>query len=1059
MGRPGAARDGVDTESYEADLRYLAEACVDAAARWGAELLFVLPEIPQNRPAGVGDDGNPHGVLATAVRAREALRHSLAGRDRVALVDGEALLRTVGAAHAYRPALLASAQIPYSEEYFALLAERIGRLLALRRDPRPPLIVLDEALTGDGAPQPAAPDLPGGDRGKGTPETSLDAYLTEVARLGATVTRCTAEGPATGQLRSLIERSVPAGRRVAFLSTRPQTLEQVRQDLPAVTTLLLPPDRELWAQAVDRSGIVDQAPVSGGPAAGGSGPSAPTLTLDGFLANLRLRVECAALTPELAEAAADLTRRTAEFHLDGEVWPAERFTATAPGEVRWAIRVGDRFGDHGLCGLLGARPEAGTLRVDLWVLTCPVLGKGVEERVLGDLVALAREHGCHTVAFRFRPTPRNDAFHRFLTGLWPQAAALGEVPGPVDIPVRVLAAGATAGPASGVAATPAPTAAARPDVSPPARAGRPRRRPVVVGGTATAAQILRAVEDRGRTLAATSGPGRTDEGGEPRTETERLIADVFAGVLRRPSVGVECRFFDHGDSMLAVQLIAKANRAGLRLTLRQVFQHQTVAALAAVATVVEQRQTSPESGGPAPLLPLQSWFFGLGLDRPGHFNQSQRFELPAEVDAGALEQAVAALLAQHPSLRVRFTREASGLCQTDPGAPADAPFEHVDLSTTPSERWEQRLEAHETALHRTMSPAEGRLARFALFTFGPERLPQLLVIFHHLAIDGMSWRFLLADLQDAYHQARRGGPVELAPTSTPMLSWARQLHAYAQSPEVLAELPRWLAEPRASVEPLPRDVPDAAASGVLTHSRLLVLSAEETRLLRDRALSTDHVSLDILLLAAANRSLARWSGRDRFLFDVVNHGREPFLDGVDLSRTVGWMVLNVPVLFETAGLEDMSVLVPAVGRQLRAWSSHHGAGDNLLRFLSEDESVRRQLAELPGADVLFSYAGHIDPGSQEHPLLGASIPGGVPDIDPGAVTPYALQFDTVIVGDRIHLEICYRGTQFHTTTTERLMDGWAAGLRELIGGTPAAPAPASGPTTGRASNNGAGQDS
>jgi len=541
------------------------------------------------------------------------------------------------------------------------------------------------------------------------------------------------------------------------------------------------------------------------------------------------------------------------------------------------------------------------------------------------------------------------------------------------------------------------------------------------------------VQTRGRRQGPSAG---LDEGGQPlqpRTETERQLLAVFIEVLGHPGIGVNANFFSYGNSMLAVQLIAKANQAGLRLSLRQVFQYQTVAALAAVAATVPRRSDDAATVGTAPLLPLQAWFFGLELTHPGHFNQSQRFELPHDVDVDAMHRAVAALFSHHQSLRAHFVRTASGLQQIDPGPPTVAPFSRIDLSATSRAGWEEALAQHELEIHKAMSPADGRLAAFALFNFGPERPPQLLVVFHHLAIDGISWRLLLGDLQAAYHQALSGDKIVLSPVGTPVLAWAKRLNQYAQTDEVRAELPRWLARKQIRVEPLPQDVPGTPGCGVLTDSEMAVLSAEETSALRTRAVAADRVSLDVLLLAAAVRALARWTGSRRFLLDVVNHGRETFLDGADLSRTVGWLVLNVPVLFEAGEECELADLVPAINSQLRIWSSHHGAGDNLLRFLSEDESVRAQLDALPGAEILFSYGGGAASGPVDRPLLGRTVDGRVPDIDPRAATPYVLHFDAMIVNDWIRAEIRYRSAQYHGSTIRRLADDWVAGLRGLVG--------------------------
>jgi FkbH-like protein/non-ribosomal peptide synthase protein (TIGR01720 family) len=1034
-------------DAYERDLLDLADASLIGIRRWQAELLFVLPAVPETRPAGIGDDGNTAGVLATAARAREALRLRLAGRENVAILDAESILREIGGRHAYRPDLLAAARIPFSDEYFELLGQRITRLVAVRRRAGPPLIVvdagsLDRELTSQQA---------GGDARQGGP---LEQHLIEVTRLGATIALCNATGPARARLAAHVpiaawrgpERSCPeqiadlaselAGglEHVAFLSAEPSATECVAQDLPQVRILLLPPRWEFWAPALNESGILDQIPPSRQDrvTSGGTHLAArEAVTLNGYLQRLGLDVEFAPLAAADAETAADLTRRVADFHMNGDAWPADRFGAAATGVAGgcWGVRVRDRFGDYGLSGVVAAHRSGTSLTVDLWALTCPILGKGVEPVVLGYLAGQARRWQCTTVGFDYRPTPRNDVFRQFLLRLWPgsgspEAKRADLVLVPVaDVDRHRPAPQATS-----------PAASAGPGAS----QDQPRRQPANGSATArfvTASQIIEAVRARGgerhHELA-------NDDGGEHRNETEneteRALARLFASVLNLPAVGVDCNFFAHGDSMKAVELIAKANQAGLRLTLRQVFQHQTIAALAEVATKAERRDGETGVDGPVPVLPLPAWFFGRNLRRPGHFNQSQRFQVPDNIDVGALERALTALVRHHQALRMRFFATEDGWRQADPGPPDEAPFAHFDLRETRPDAWPAELARRETELQLSISPQEGRLAHFALFSFGPGRPPHLLVMFHHLAIDGISWRIILDDIQDAYLQACMGDPIRLTPVSMPVLAWAKQLSEFANSQQARAELAAWLAEPRAAVEPIAPDIPGSAGPGAFTHFEETAFTAAQTRQLRDRAVRVDRVSIDILLLAAAMRTVARWTGRRRILVDVVNHGREPFMDGVDLSRTVGWLVVNVPVLFEVDADQPPDELVPVINSQLRTWSSHHGMGDSLLRFLSADKQIREMLAALPGAELLFSYAGQFDdPGSVSRPLLGRAVEPYSADMDLGGGTPYALQFDAMIVGAQIRLTVCYREAQYHASTAETLLTGWASDLRDLIG--------------------------
>ncbi|WP_433257660.1 condensation domain-containing protein [Streptosporangium sp. CA-135522] len=748
-----------------------------------------------------------------------------------------------------------------------------------------------------------------------------------------------------------------------------------------------------------------------------------TPTLRGFLDSLRLEVDCRPLKPEAAEEAADLTRRVSEFHLNGRTWSAERITELVESGTHtcWEVIVRDRFGDHGVSGVVLARPEGESLLVEAWVLTCPVLGKGVEDRVLERLRELAGERGRETLAFAYRGGKRNDAAHRFLSGLV-------SVDREADTTLRIPAT------------DPMTSTASRKDTArrQAPMAGLGRRRPkrstadAALGHFASAADIVRAIESR----EGTPAPATDSHGGpaEPKGDTAwEVLAELFAEVLRVDSIPPDQGFFDAGgNSMLALQLIAKANKAGLRITLQQVFKHQTAAALATAAVPMAAPADAQDIGGPAPLLPLQAWFFGLDLANPNHFNQSLRFEMPYDVDPIALRRAVAALVGHHPATRMRFTATPAGHRQIDDGPPAQPPFIHLDLSDTDPATWDASVTEHENGLQLGMDPSRGRLVAFALYTFGPSRPPRLLVIFHHLAVDGISWRLVFEDLQEAYLQAVKGGAVRLRPAGMSPPAYARRLNAYAQSPKALAELPRWLDERRRKVEPIPVDLPDGDARGPFTHGETTVFTPEQTRVLRDRAVNLDHVPVDRLLLAGATRALARWTGRDLFMVDVVNHGREPFLEGVDVSRTVAWLVMNVPVLLEVDGARAVRDLVPEVDRQLRDWSSADGGGDQLLRFLSQDESVRRRLAELPSSEVEFSYGGS-HPGYEDNPVLGRYLEVESHDMDPRAAIPHALQFDTMIFGDQLQLEVRYRATRYRAATMRTLLRDWADGLRELAG--------------------------
>ncbi|HEV2377419.1 MAG TPA: condensation domain-containing protein [Streptosporangiaceae bacterium] len=1031
---------------YETDLRYLAEASIRAVRQSTAHLVFVLPAIPDVRPAGVGDDGNPAGVTAVATQAREGARQALASEPGLSVVDADMLVRSLGSPQAYRPALQMTAQIPFSEEYFDHLGQRIARAIVLWRQPAPPLLLIDGAALVHSRAEHAVEG-----RGTASAFTHLGHYLAETHRLGATVAVCGATEDVRAGLADMApfavwrpegtDRAVDVGkavadlagpdRRVTFLSTDAPAIEAVRRECPAVTLLLLPPAPEQWVASLNRTGAVDQAPPGMGRASHAEAVAAgqPSLTLDSFLEHLGLEVVCEPLRAGDTQVASDLTRTVSEFHMDGEVWEPERLAgciASDPGLCR-GISVRDRFGDYGLAGLAVMHPSGQALAVDLWVLTCPVLGKGVEAQVLAALRELARARGCTALTFTYRPTPRNGAFREFLTRLHPAALAQ-DGPPVVEVGLASLDQRPSATP---------PSQQLRAAAAPPWRP--PTALATTTGQFTSAAQILHAVNSRLRPVAGADRPearaGQPGDGRPPRTDAERLLARLFAERLQRPVADVDTNFFNvGGDSMMAVALIADASQAGLRFTLPQVFRHQTVAELAAVATSAVTVDTRTEVVRSAPLLPGHAWFFGLNLPRPSHFNQSLRFQVPPDVDADALEQAAAAVVARHPALRMHFAASDDGWCQVDAGPPETAPFTHVDLRGLSAEERAARTARHEAELQRGMSLPDGVLARFALFTVDPPGPSVLFVVFHHLAIDGVSWRIVLDDLQAAYQAARSGSAVVSDGSGASILAWSRRLYEYAQTPAVSEELGEWLSQRRQHVEPLPVDNETAISSRTaFTHHDGTYLDAAQTQALTRQAVNVHHVSLDILLLTGVLLTLGRWTGQARHLIDVVNHGRDALLDS-DVSGTVGWLSMNVPAVFEVDGSLPAHAAVADVDRQLRHSSGPHGAGDNLLRYLSQDAEVRRRLRTLPAADALFSYAGRFGRSGTHGALLGPVVEGPGDDMDSGAATPYVLQFDTIVLGDQVRLDIYYRTTQYDPATVGDLLDGWVRALRELAAG-------------------------
>src|SRR5262249_42188705 len=142
----------------------------------------------------------------------------------------------------------------------------------------------------------------------------------------------------------------------------------------------------------------------------------------------------------------------------------------------------------------------------------------------------------------------------------------------------------------------------------------------------------------------------------PRTHVERVLAQIWSQILGIKSIGIHDNFFElGGDSILSIQVVAKARQEGIQIAPNQIFQYQTIRELATVASL---RPQSPlrksEVTGPVPLTPVQHWFFDLQLSNPDFHNQALLLEVRQPLDAEILEEALRCVAEHHDALRLRF---------------------------------------------------------------------------------------------------------------------------------------------------------------------------------------------------------------------------------------------------------------------------------------------------------------------------------------------------------------------------------------------------------------------
>lgn len=535
---------------------------------------------------------------------------------------------------------------------------------------------------------------------------------------------------------------------------------------------------------------------------------------------------------------------------------------------------------------------------------------------------------------------------------------------------------------------------------------------------------------------------------EPRTPEEIQLAHIWVDVLHLERIDIHTNFFEvGGDSILSLMVIARARQTGLIFTPRQLFQYPTIAGLLAVAKrAIDDTHEHEEIQGAVPLTPIQTWFFEQNLSSMHHWNQAICLEAPHRLLIPAfLRQSIAQLIEQHDALRLRFLHRPHGWEQSiaSDNVPIDTLVRTLDLSTCSAEEQEhafvQAAEETQMSLDLTTGPL---LRALHVIRCAPEP-DLLLIVIHHLVIDGVSWRILLEDLQSIYDQLVRKVPIALPPKTTSFKRWSERLTIFVSSPDLQRETAYWLATRQQYIPTLPLDF-SAPSTGVNTvasqeHVRVLLEAAVTHELLQDVP-KVYHTHIDEILLTALVLTCTPWLGQACLLLDVEGHGREALFEDVDVSRTVGWFTSIFPLFLDLRNVArhpvtqfDLGQAIKTVKEQVRG-VPQHGIGYGILRYLHPDPALKAQLAAPPWAQISFNYLGQFQSAlsSAEGGLFSwASVSPG-PLANAQGQRSHMLEIDAAIMRDQLQIQWSFSTRLHNRATIETLAQRYIETLQALI---------------------------
>ncbi|TRW90360.1 non-ribosomal peptide synthetase [Candidatus Methylobacter oryzae] len=501
----------------------------------------------------------------------------------------------------------------------------------------------------------------------------------------------------------------------------------------------------------------------------------------------------------------------------------------------------------------------------------------------------------------------------------------------------------------------------------------------------------------------------------PTTGAERHLVEVWQDVLDQRPIGIHDHYFHRGgDSIRAIQIVARLREHNLKLDVRDIFQYPTIYELATQVTEVVKAVDQSPVIGVIPLTPIQHWFFAQNTPEPQHFNQAVLLKLNGRAQKADLQTVLEHLYRHHDALRIQF-KIGVDIAQQINGAEGIVNLQEVDLreQAEPAQAMQQHADAAQAAIDLSAGP---------LFNAVLYRLPEqdcLLLFCHHLVIDGVSWRILLEDFSSAYRQVLDAQTITLPLKTDSFKSHAERLQLFAESGELSQQLVYW--QTLASiVEPEPQA---SAATIADAGEYAFALNEADTHLLLTDTHQAFNTRIDDVLLAALSMTLYQWQGRRQTVIEMEGHGRDQ-LEGLDTQRTVGWFTVAYPKLLQYDPQQNLADLLKETKESLRL-IPNKGLGYGVLRYLQG----RPELALTP--EIGFNYLGQMD-GADRNELFSIDWQGLGRAVSAKMPLAHDLDILSLVENKALQFHIAYNTLRYQDESIRQLGDLYRQNITLLI---------------------------
>jgi amino acid adenylation domain-containing protein/non-ribosomal peptide synthase protein (TIGR01720 family) len=456
----------------------------------------------------------------------------------------------------------------------------------------------------------------------------------------------------------------------------------------------------------------------------------------------------------------------------------------------------------------------------------------------------------------------------------------------------------------------------------------------------------------------------------PRNEKEELLCQVWQEVLGVKEIWIEDNFFEKGgDSIKAILIVSKLNKHQLKLTIRDLFMNPRIADLSKHVRKVDRQLDQGPVQGEVEFTPIQHWFFEQKFRDTHHFNQSVLLYRETGFQEDFLRKLLNKLTEHHDVLRMRYQKKDQATSQINMGIVG----EQVDLSVfdlTNIEKESEIIREKANQIQSDIDLSTGPIVKAGLFK--TQQGEHLLIVIHHLVVDGISWRILLEDIAIGYEQLLQNKPIIFEEKTDSFKKWSESLAEYAENEKVLREIPFWKSIEDADISSLSVDFELSEKDRIRKHQQTIGVTIEKDMTQNLLTLSHHAYNTDIndLLLTALAVAIYQWQGHCTVLINLEGHGREEIGKELDVSRTVGWFTTQYPVLLKLLDPRDISRCIIEIKERLRQ-IPQKGIGHGILQYLTPKEKLQDLTFNKKPA-ISFNYLGEFSKKTTENTLYSMS---------------------------------------------------------------------------------------